>query len=254
MEDAKIFKKLNASFLNLRKNIYLEKDVYKIEQALTKIAKSEIVKVKVPDSLNCLDDLKKGIKEEDIKMRESALIELYIALHQGGRGYSDKEEELLKEKRGLKGLPGGILPVIIASHLIEEDYVFVDLGAGNGLQGLLLQYIFPHRLTRQIELAKAHLDTGSIYENQLGFDEKKILYENIDILSGDFSNVDFIYMYRPVRPIDSGLEFYKNLYNKLKQIKKPHFILSVADCFEPFLGQEYKKIYENEFLKVFKKF
>lgn len=247
MEFEKLRNSLEKSEKNLRENIFLEKGVTKIEEALLKISKSERVSKAFPLINEKAMELKTA---KNVDERELAFIELYIALHQAGVGYTEKEEKLLNGRRGLKGLPGGILPVILCSHLMKKDYVFADLGAGNGLQGLLLQYLFPHKQTRQIEFSASHLETGRLYMDALELDKESLSFEQGDILDSKLGDIDLIYMYRPARPMEEGILFYEKLSEKLALKKEPFILVSVADCFEKYIKTDFKKLFESEFLKI----
>jgi 16S rRNA G1207 methylase RsmC len=133
----------------------------------------------------------------------------------------------------------------------EGPAEIIDLGCGNGLQGILLKMVAPHKKTRQIELSKKYLETGNIFVEALGLDKPGFSFENNDIGAVDVSDADFIYMYRPARPMGEGKLFYENLAEKFSRIKKNFYLLSVADCFEPFIKSKYIKIYSNDFLSIF---
>jgi hypothetical protein len=244
-------KRLDQSFEYLTKDLFNEKMILEFENVLIKIASFGAVYNICPDSVLLKNQLLYAKKNNDTDKRESLLIELYLALHKAGAGYSRSENKVLENKKGLKWLPGGLMPLVFASFIIKPGDVFIDLGCGNGLQGILLKMVAPHKKTRQIELSKKYLETGNIFVEALGLDKPGFSFENNDIGAVDVSDADFIYMYRPARPMGEGKLFYENLAEKFSRIKKNFYLLSVADCFEPFIKSKYIKIYSNDFLSIF---
>lgn len=244
-------KRFELGFKNFKNDIFMEEKVQQIEAVLIKLASDPRV-LRLDSKIGaCVEDLLNSISSNDNEQREASLIDLYLCLHKAGASYNQCEQRLMDEKKGLKWLPGGIMPVVFASYIMKPQFTFVDLGAGNGLQGLMLQYISPHRLTRQIELSGSHLNTGRIYRKVLGIHETQVSFENADIFDSSFYGVDVFYMYRPARPMGEGINIYKNINAKLLALKNPFFLISVADCFEPFITMDYKVVYSNEFLKIF---
>ncbi|MGM0418988.1 MAG: hypothetical protein ACQEQS_09715 [Thermodesulfobacteriota bacterium] len=244
-------KRFDQSFEYLTEDLFNENMILEFENVLIKIASFRPVHQISPESALLKNQLLYARKNNETDKRESLLIELYLALHRSGAGYSRSEDKVLENKKGLKWLPGGLMPLVFASFIIKPEDVFIDLGCGNGLQGTLLKAVAPHRKTRQVELSKKYLETGKIFVEALGLDQSGFSFENNDIGAADISDADFIYMYRPARPMGEGKLFYENLAEKFLSIKKNFYLLSVADCFEPFIRSKYIKIYSNDFLSIF---
>ncbi|PID78457.1 MAG: hypothetical protein CSA42_00315 [Gammaproteobacteria bacterium] len=242
---------LDKSFGYFKTELFFEPGIELVEKALIKIALDKNIISKIPGAFELAEKLSQVQNQQNFEERETLLIDLYLLLHKFGCGYSDMEQNFISEKKGIKWLPGGIMPIILTSYLMNEDYVFADLGAGNGLQGLILQSISPHKKTRLIEISESHLMAGRAYAKALGFNNESILFENNDILSSDFKDIDIFYMYRPARPMNGGKNFYIRLSEKFEQMEKEFFLVSVADCFEPFIKQDCLTVYSNEFMKVF---
>jgi hypothetical protein len=187
----------------------------------------------------------------DSEHRELAFIRLYQALHGAGADYDQKESERFRVRDGISCLPGGLLPLFLSDLLLDHRGVAADLGCGNGLQGLLLQCLSPHKKTVQIELSGALIATGRLYQEVLGLPQGRIEWRHTDIVDTGLKGVDLVYMYRPVQPIGQGLEVYQEISRKLSKLFPPVIVVSLADCLNDFLGQDFSTTYQNEFLTVF---
>jgi hypothetical protein len=185
---------LDRTFNNLMEDIFLEEQTRTIERALIDLASDSAVQNELPD---------------------------IIKLHTAGSGYTSSERELLKEKSGISCLPGGISPLIMARPFIRPDTTVADLGAGNGLQGLLLQRIIPHKKTMQIEISAEMVRIGRIYQRALGIGEDRMEWINGDMADVSLEPVDFIYIYRPAKPYEGGNELYRAIARKLNALRKP---------------------------------
>ena len=56
----------------------------------------------------------------------------------------------------------------MAAPFFTPETRFVDYGAGNGLQGLLFQHLYPHRLTTLVELGGPMIEQGRRLQALLG--------------------------------------------------------------------------------------
>ncbi len=184
---------------------------------------------------------------------ELAFLNLYCELHRAGSEYSDLERELLDGKRGYFNHPGGISPLVKAESFISKDSIVADLGAGNGLQGLLFQYLYPHRITLQIELSIEMVRIGRIFQQALAIPEEKVVWINDDIMNIGLDDIDFLYLYRPSKPIKEGKELYRTLSRKLCSRKKSLVIFSIADCLKDYLDSGYSSFYTDGHLTCFEK-
>lgn len=243
--------KIKKSFINFKDNIFDEKKIVQIEKILIEISNDEKVSTEIKNAKYFGNELKSAAEDNNIEKREELLTDLYLLLHRYGAGYSSNEKKFMERSRGLKWLPGGLMPLVLGSYLMRSDFEFCDLGCGNGLQGFLMQALCPHKKTRQVEISESYLKSGNIFLNPLKIDKKKTSFENTDIKDFEMNDTDFVYMYRPARPMGEGAVLYKNLADKFFLNKKNFYLLSVADCFEPFIKGKYEKIYQNEFLSIF---
>ncbi|MGM5484233.1 MAG: hypothetical protein ACQER9_04945, partial [Nanobdellota archaeon] len=110
--------------------MFNENKILSFEEVLVKIASFRDVHNILPDSALLKKQLLYAKKNNDIDKRENFLIELYLALHRSGAGYSPFEDKVLNNKKGLKWLPGGLMPLVFASFIIKPEDVFIDLGCG----------------------------------------------------------------------------------------------------------------------------
>lgn len=130
---------------NFLKNKFSEEQMATIAQALLELATNEAVRAEVPDIDQYVRNFMTAIEDEDPSAVEYALINLYIRLHSAGSKYSPSELKLLRSKHAYLCHPGGFSPLVMAKPFIRPKSIVADLGAGNGLQGLLLQRLYPHK-------------------------------------------------------------------------------------------------------------
>ena len=90
-----------------------------------------------------------------------------------------------------------------------------------------------------------------MFQAALEIPEEKIQWINDDILNIDLANIDFLYLYRPSKPIKSGITLYENLKIKLNNRSKPLTIFSIADCLKDYLNSDYKEFYNDGHLTCF---
>jgi hypothetical protein len=65
--------------------------------------------------------------------------------------------------------------------------------------------------------------------------------------------MDFIYLYRPVRPsTDRGRAFYENLAGLLDRARGQVVIFSIADCLKGFLSPRFEIFYDDGHLTCFR--
>lgn len=233
------------------KNRFEEKQLSAIAQALFEIAADQTVRSEIPDIEEHVRSFMAAMEDDDPSAVESSLVNLYIRLHSAGSTYSPYERNLLNMKKGYSCLPGGISPLIKAEPFIGPETTVADLGAGNGLQGLLLQRLYPHQKTLQIELSSEMIRIGRIFQRALGIGADRIEWINGDIADAPIETADFIYIYRPARPLESGYNIYLAIAGKLASIKKPFVIFSVADCLAQFLDKDFSTFYTDGHLTCF---
>jgi hypothetical protein len=182
---------------------------------------------------------------------EEAFLLLYCYVHGYEAPYTPTERARMDETGGYWCHAGGLSPILKAEPFIHRHTVSIDFGAGNGLQGLLLQKLFSHCRTVQIEISTKMVEVGKALQWWLGIDDSRVEWIAGDVLDHVDQDADFIYLYRPVRPEGKGLRFYERLSARLNRIPKKVVIFSVADCLGPFLGERFKCIFGNGHLTCF---
>ena len=243
--------KLPQHLNDLLKNKFSEKHITAIARSLIKLATNSAVRSELPDIDQYMNNFTSAMEKGDSTLIEYSLVNLYTQLHSAGSTYSPSEKELLKKRSGYLSYPGGFSPIIMAKQYIRPESIVADLGAGNGLQGLLLQRFYPHRRTLQIELSAEMIRIGRILQQALGISTDRIEWIHDDIVNVSIEDADFIYIYRPARPVDKGNELYQAIAHKLAAINKPLVIFSVADCLAKFLDKSFSIFYTDGHLTCF---
>lgn len=228
----------------------LPDDLSLIASTLIRIASNPSVRDEFPWITNHINIFKEALYRDNTEDIEDALLSLYINLHKAGSVYTEEERQRLRSKGGYLCYPGGLSPLRLARGFITKETVIADLGSGNGLQGLLLQELYPHRKTIQIEISKEMIRIGKLYQEALGISNEKVEWFNGDIIDAPFEEADLIYIYRPARPAD-GADLYRNIADRLSRQDKEVTIFSVADCLAPFLEERFTTHYDDGHLKIF---
>lgn len=175
---------------------------------------------------------------DDGELLEESFLELYAHLHGYDGQYSDRERARVNQTGGYWNHAGGVSPVIRAAPWIHPHTVSMDLGAGNGLQLLLVQKLFPHALSVQVEISSRLVEAGRHLQRWLGIAEKRVRWVVGDVMEAHLQGVDFIYMYRPLRPEGEGVGFYQRLAGHLKRTTRQVVVFSIADCLRDFVGED----------------
>ena len=183
---------------------------------------------------------------------EEAFLELYAHVHMNEAPYTSDERRQMDEAGGYWNHAGGLSPILKAQPWIQPDTVSADFGAGNGLQGLLLQLLYPHTRTDQIEISSRMKDIGEGLQEWLGISSDRINWINDDVLDVSATGYDFIYLYRPVRPEGTGRDFYTRFAREVESEETPPVIVSIADCLRDFLSDRYDVFYGDGHLTCFK--
>ena len=189
---------------------------------------------------------------DDADLLEEEFLELYACLHMHESPYSKEERARMDETGGYWSHAGGISPIVKAAPYICPQTVSADYGAGNGLQGLLLQKLYPHRKTIQIEISSEAIAIGRRLQRWLEIAEDRIEWITGDVLDYPPVNVDFIYLYRPVRPVGEGRRFYETLARTVAESPTEVIIFSIADCLRDFLPPDFKPFYHDGHLTCFR--
>ena len=194
-----------------------------------------------------------SIDGQDADALEEAFLTLYAHLHMHEARYTPEERELMDMAGGYWAHAGGLSPILKAGHWISPATVSADLGAGNGLQGLLFQYLYPHQLTMQYEISSDMVSLGKRLQEWLGISEDRVEWVVGDVCDQVFEDIDFYYLYRPVRPsTERGEAFYENLAEMLDWGEQPVVIFSIADCLKQFLSRRFKVFYTDGHLTCFR--
>jgi hypothetical protein len=194
-----------------------------------------------------------AVEGGDHEATESRFMQMYTILHGAGQDYSRDEIQLLRQQSGYGCSAAGLSPLLHAGDFVKPQTISADLGAGNGLQGLLLQRLFPHRKTIQIELSASLIETGRIFQKVLRIAEHSVEWVHADLAEAQLCGIDFIYMYRPARPQGGGIELYRSLASRLGECPGPYVIFSVADCLGQFLDKRFSIFYYDGQLTCFRK-
>ena len=196
--------------------------------------------------------LRRAMSGDDADTIEEAFLELYAHLHMHESPYSKEERTRLDETGGYWSHAGGISPVVKAAGHIGPETVAADYGAGNGLQGLLLEKLYPHRKTIQIEISSEAIAIGRRLQRWLDIAEDRIEWIAGDVLDYPPVGVDFIYLYRPVRPEGEGIGFYETMARTVSASPTQVTIFSIADCLRDFLSPEFERFYYDGHLSCFR--
>jgi len=234
-------------------NKYPENLMDAVTESLLELAADNAVRSELKDVDRYAKILVSALEERDPSSTESALLHLYSQLHGAGSRYSSSERTLLTKRKGYACYPGGLSPLLKAVQFIRPETIVADLGAGNGLQGLLLQCMCPHRKTIQIEISSELIRVGRIFQQALGINADRVEWIHDDIIHASIEEADFIYLYLPAKPLDGGTVVYEAITRKLSSTKKPLVIFSVADCLAKFLDKQFSVFYSDGHLTCFTK-
>jgi len=183
---------------------------------------------------------------------EEAFLELYCHLHLHEAPYSPAERCRMDETGGYWNHAGGISPLLRAGPFIRPDTVSCDLGAGNGLQGLLLQHLTPHARTVQVEISSEAVEIGRHLQDWLELPEDRVEWVVSDVMDFSVEGIDFLYLYRPVRPVGPGRAYYEQLAAELDRCGREIMIFSIADCLSSFLPPRFDVVYSDGHLTCIK--
>jgi len=183
---------------------------------------------------------------------EETFLSLYCHVHGYEAPYSATERRRMDETGGYWCHAGGLSPILKAGDHISPESVSADFGAGNGLQGLLMMKLYPHALTRQIEISGRMIESGRQLQDWLGIAPERVEWIAGDVLDQSPRGIDFIYLYRPVRPEGEGRLFYERFAAELAMQDREAVIFSIADCLREFLGPEFRIFYRDGHLTCFR--
>jgi hypothetical protein len=190
---------------------------------------------------------------DDGELLEEEFLKLYSHLHGHEVPYSRQERKRLDQSFGYWNHAGGLSPILKAGDHIKTHTVSGDFGAGNGLQCLLMQKLFPHQKTIQIEISSKAVEIGQDLQEWLGLGKEKVEWRCDDVRNTSPSGMDFIYLYRPLKPMGPGLSFYRRFADETISSVQEVTIFSVADCLKAYLCPEFEVFYCDGHLTCFKK-
>jgi hypothetical protein len=199
------------------------------------------------------ETLRETLGGDDGEAVEEAFLTLYAHLHGHEAPYTPEERRRVDETRGYWCHAGGLSPVLKAGPCIRPDTVLGDFGAGNGLQGLLMQVLDPHRLTVQIEISSRMVESGRALQGWLGIPAERVDWRVGDVLEASPRGMDFVYLYRPVRPVGEGRVFYERFAAELAAEARPVVIFSIADCLREFLPAAFEVFYTDGHLTCYRR-
>ena len=190
-------------------------------------------------------------KDNDPDLAEERFLELYCHLHGAEAPYTETERRRVDETGGYWCHAGGLSPLLKAGPWIQEDTVSGDFGAGNGLQALLLQKLYPHAKTIQIEISSRMVQCGRHLQNWLGINDDRVEWIVGDVCDTRPDRMDFIYIYRPLKPVGEGIGFYERFAKTLSESNREVVIFSIADCLKDFLPPDFSIFYNDGHLTCF---
>ena len=195
----------------------------------------------------------RSLESNDSEAIETAFLQLYCDAHGYEAPYTKEERACVDETGGYWAHSGGISPLIKACSYIHRETISADFGAGNGLQGLLLQKLYPHKKTVQIEISSRMVESGRALQKWLGIPKEKIAWACDNVMNQSAKNYDFIYIYRPLKPHGLGVQFYTQFAKDVSQSQNPVTIFSIADCLKDFLPESFTQFYNDGHLTCFRK-
>jgi SAM-dependent methyltransferase len=193
-----------------------------------------------------------ALSAADGEVLEERFLELYCHVHLHEAPYTERERRLVDRTGGYWCHAGGLSPILKAGHHIRPETVSADYGAGNGLQGLLMQWLDPHARTVQIEVSREAVEIGKQLQAWIGVPEDRVVWVVDDIRNHPPRELDFIYLYRPLHPVGPGDEFYRRFCAELSRSLRPVVIFSIADCLRDYLPGNFEIFYSDGHLTCFK--
>jgi len=136
----------------------------------------------------------RAARSADGEALEEAFLELYCHVHGHEAPYTAEERRRVDETGGYWCHAGGLSPLLKAGPFVGPESVCGDFGAGNGLQGLLLQRLNPHRLTVQIEISSRMVEAGRALQDWLGIPGDRVQWVVGDVLDAAAEGMDFVYV------------------------------------------------------------
>jgi len=205
-----------------------------------------------PDYERLHDRFLASVEDDDGEVLEERFLELYCHLHMHEAPYTSEERRVVDATGGYWCHAGGLSPILKAGDWIQEGTVSADYGAGNGIQCLLLQTLYPHALSVQIEISARMAEIGRTLQAWLGIAPHRVRWVVDDVCNVSARGFSFVYLYRPVRPEGKGLLFYRGFASDLESSLHPVVVFSIADCLRPFLSSRFERFYHDGHLACYR--
>jgi hypothetical protein len=176
---------------------------------------------------------------------DDALNHLYAHLAIRPEGYTTAERARVAAAGGYWAHAGGLNAPLMASRWTQAHTVVLDLGAGTGLQGLLLQLLAPHHMTLQVEISRHLIAVGRRLQRWLEIPDERVAWAVADVTDVRLAGVNLLYLYRPVRPDHpAGARFYRRIAAQVSG-GAVATVVSVADPLAPLLVPEFETVYDD---------
>ncbi len=211
------------------------------------------VRQRYPELTGLLEELSGSLDGGDPDEVEGRLAAIYILLHGKSMEYAPSERREMDRWGGYWCHAGGFAPFLHAAPYLHAETRFADYGAGNGLQGLLFQRLYPHAKTTQIELSGPMIEEGKSLQQWMGIPEEKVEWIHGNILEVPPDRFDFIYLYLPLRAKGPGKLFYERFARSLAESDHPVTIFSIADCLKDFLDESFEIFFDDGQLTCFRR-
>jgi hypothetical protein len=205
-----------------------------------------------PDYERLKARLLEAVDGDDGELLEERFLELYCHVHLHEAPYTRDERRLVDETGGYWCHAGGLSPILRAGPFLRPESVSADYGAGNGLQGLLMQVLDPHAKTIQVEISSEAAEIGRGLQSWLGVPADRVEWVVDDVRNVPPRGMDFIYLYRPLHPVGPGDEFYRSFARELDGADRELVIFSIADCLRDYLSARFEVFYGDGHLTCFR--
>ncbi|MFH1811505.1 MAG: hypothetical protein ABIJ09_22380 [Pseudomonadota bacterium] len=198
------------------------------------------------------DQLDEALGGSDGDAIEEAFLNLYAHLHGHEAPYTPEERGRVNATGGYWCHAGGLSPVLKAPRHLHAASTSADLGAGNGLQLLLLQRLAPHARSVQIEISSCMIEAGRALQGWLDIPQARVEWRCADLGTAKIPDADLLYLYRPLRPEGSGAVFYQRLAAAVEARTEATVIFSIADPLHAFLPRRFERFYSDGHLTCYR--
>ena len=109
------------------------------------------------------------------------------------------------------------------------------------------------QVLRVSEISSRMVEAGRALQSWLGIGSERVEWVVGDVLDASPTGMDFVYLYRPVRPTGEGRRFYERFAAELGASARPVVIFSIADCLRDFLPPEFEVFYSDGHLTCYRR-